>query len=96
MDKKHVYFFGSGMTEGNKDMKMLLGGKGAGSSNPRPLTRENREVKKLLKNTHFVDFTSKDRGRCWKDRGHCWKDRGHCCIICIIPIFSKRAPTLLA
>ncbi len=29
MDKKHVYFFGSGMTEGNKEMKSSLGGKGA-------------------------------------------------------------------
>lgn len=27
--KKHVYFFGAGMTEGKKDMKELLGGKGA-------------------------------------------------------------------
>ncbi len=29
MDKRHVYFFGSGMTEGGKEMKSSLGGKGA-------------------------------------------------------------------
>jgi pyruvate,orthophosphate dikinase len=29
MSKKYVYFFGKGKTEGNKDMKDLLGGKGA-------------------------------------------------------------------
>ena len=29
MDKKHVYFFGGGSAEGNKDMKDILGGKGA-------------------------------------------------------------------
>ncbi|MFH0798184.1 MAG: pyruvate, phosphate dikinase [Candidatus Woesearchaeota archaeon] len=29
MDNKHVYFFGSGMTEGKKEMKSSLGGKGA-------------------------------------------------------------------
>src|SRR6266851_7592131 len=27
---KHVYFFGSGQADGNKDMKDLLGGKGSG------------------------------------------------------------------
>ncbi len=27
--KKHVYFFGAGMTEGKKDMKEIIGGKGA-------------------------------------------------------------------
>ena len=30
MSKKYVYFFGSGKAEGDKDMKDLLGGKGAG------------------------------------------------------------------
>ncbi|MGB8952716.1 MAG: pyruvate, phosphate dikinase [Candidatus Aminicenantales bacterium] len=29
MSKKYVYFFGAGVTEGNKDMKNILGGKGA-------------------------------------------------------------------
>ena len=29
MAKKYVYFFGKGLTEGNKEMKNLLGGKGA-------------------------------------------------------------------
>jgi pyruvate, orthophosphate dikinase len=29
MDKKYLYFFGAGKSEGNKDMKPLLGGKGA-------------------------------------------------------------------
>jgi pyruvate,orthophosphate dikinase len=29
MSKKHVYFFGGGKAEGNKEMKKLLGGKGA-------------------------------------------------------------------
>jgi len=29
MGKKYVYFFGAGLTEGNKDMKDILGGKGA-------------------------------------------------------------------
>ena len=28
-DKKYVYFFGAGQTEGRADMKALLGGKGA-------------------------------------------------------------------
>ena len=28
--KKHVYFFGSGKADGNRTMKDLLGGKGAG------------------------------------------------------------------
>jgi hypothetical protein len=28
--KKWVYFFGQGQTEGNKNMKLLLGGKGSG------------------------------------------------------------------
>ncbi|MDI6704137.1 MAG: pyruvate, phosphate dikinase [bacterium] len=30
MDKKYVYFFGEGKADGSKDMKDLLGGKGAG------------------------------------------------------------------
>ena len=29
MTKKHVYFFRAGRAEGNKDMKNILGGKGA-------------------------------------------------------------------
>lgn len=29
MAKKYVYFFGPGVAEGNKDMKDILGGKGA-------------------------------------------------------------------
>ena len=29
MDKKYVYFFGGGSAEGNRDMKDILGGKGA-------------------------------------------------------------------
>ena len=29
MNKKHVYFFGKDNTEGNRDMKDILGGKGA-------------------------------------------------------------------
>ena len=28
--KKHVYFFGNGKADGNRDMKDLLGGKGSG------------------------------------------------------------------
>ena len=28
-EKKYVYFFGAGQTEGNADMRNLLGGKGA-------------------------------------------------------------------
>src|SRR4029450_12298413 len=28
--KKHVYFFGGGKADGNRDMKDLLGGKGSG------------------------------------------------------------------
>jgi pyruvate,orthophosphate dikinase len=30
MAKKHVYFFGNGKADGNRKMKDLLGGKGAG------------------------------------------------------------------
>ena len=30
MAKKHVYFFGKGKADGNRNMKDLLGGKGAG------------------------------------------------------------------
>ena len=29
MNKKYVYFFGGGSAEGNRDMKDILGGKGA-------------------------------------------------------------------
>ena len=33
MSEKYVYYFGSGETEGNSELKPILGGKGAGLAN---------------------------------------------------------------
>ena len=40
--KKYVYFFGAGQTEGNANMRELLGGKGANLAERRPLVRGQR------------------------------------------------------